>query len=110
MPKNTTLVRSLPKPALDALKRQGERIAVARKRRQQTQLDLAERMNVDVRTLRRVEAGDPRVTLGAYMAALWALGLIKQLDDVASPAHDMQGQALAIDRLPERVRRRRPKF
>src|SRR5438046_1141792 len=75
MPQNTALVRSLPRPALDALKQQGERIAIARKRRQQTQGDLAQRMNVDVRTLRRVEGGDPRVTFGAYTAALWALGL-----------------------------------
>lgn len=110
MPKNTTLVRSLPRPALDALKQQGERITIARKRRQQTQDDLAQRMNVDVRTLRRVEGGDPRVTLGAYTAALWALGLLKQLDQVGDPALDVKGQALALEQLPQRVRRTRPRF
>lgn len=110
MPKNTTLVRSLPGPVLGALKEQGTRIGIARKRRQQTQDDLAQRMNVDVRTLRRVEAGDPRVTLGAYMAALWALGLLKQLDRVAAPALDAQGQALSLQELPKRVRRTRETF
>lgn len=110
MPQNTTLVRSLPKPALDALRQQGQRIAVARKRRQQTQGELSRRMNVDVRTLRRVEEGDPRVTLGAYMAALWALGFLEQLDQVADPALDPQGQALALQQLPRRIRRKRPRF
>ena len=110
MPSNVTLVRSLPAAALEALKQQGERIAIARKRRQQTQDELARRMNMDVRTLRRVEGGDPRVTLGAYIAALWALGLLKNLEAVADPALDRQGQALSIAELPARVRRPRPKF
>lgn len=110
MPQNTTLIRSLPRPVLEALERQGERIAVARKRRQQSQAELSRRMNVDVRTLRRVEAGDPRVTWGVYMAALWALGLLKQLDAVADPALDVQGQALSLEELPRRVRRRRTTF
>lgn len=110
MPQNTTLVRALPGPVLAVLKKQGERIAVARKRRRQTQQDLARRMNVDVRTLRRVEEGDPRVTLGAYMVGLWALGLLKQLEAVADPALDTQGQAFSLEELPQRIRPPRSSF
>ena len=110
MPQNDNLIRSLPKPVLDSLKQQGLRIGIARRRRRQTQDELARRMNVDVRTLRRVERGDPRVTLSAYAAALWALGLIKQWSKVADPAEDVQGQALALEELPQRVRRARSSF
>jgi len=67
-------------------------------------------MLVSIPTVRRLERGDPSVALAVYYTALWALGLIKDARGMAKPEHDASGNALDLDRLPERVRhaRRRP--
>lgn len=67
-------------------------------------------MNVDVRTLRRLEEGDPGVALGVYACALWALGLLKKLNELTDPRNDDVGHALALHDLPKRVRRTRSAF
>jgi len=42
--------------------------------------------------------------MGIYAAVLQALGLLDRLDQLADPAHDEIGQALASGELPKRVR------
>jgi hypothetical protein len=51
-----------------------------------------------------VEEGDPSVSMGIYAAVLNALGLLEGLGQVADPAMDSVGQALANESLPQRVR------
>ena len=110
MPNNQSAIRSLPGAVTSGIKHLGHYISVARRRRQQTQVELATRMNVDVRTLRRLEDGDPGVALGVYVCALWALGLLKKLNDLTDPKNDEVGHSIALHELPKRVRRAGPEF
>jgi transcriptional regulator with XRE-family HTH domain len=110
MPNNRDALRSLPAPVVQTLKDLGAGISVARRRRRQTQQELAERMNVNVRTLRSLEAGDPGVGLGVFACALWALGLLRKLDELSSPTADMLGLSRSVEELPRRVRRPSPRF
>jgi hypothetical protein len=53
-------------------------------------------------TLRRIEAGDPGVSIGLYLAVLSILGLGRGIGDLASIENDPLGLALDEERLPER--------
>jgi len=56
-------------------------------------------------TMIKVERGDPSVSIGVYANALYTLGLVERLGEVADLAHDEVGQALEAERLPRRARR-----
>ncbi|MEO8654828.1 MAG: helix-turn-helix domain-containing protein [Ramlibacter sp.] len=60
----------------------GERLRLARRRRNLSTVVFAEQMGVSRETLRRLEAGDPNVALGTYLRALSVLGLDKDIDAV----------------------------
>lgn len=62
----------------------GENIQLARKRRGFTQTLISERTGLSRLTVRKVERGDPKVTLGHYVAVLSVLGLVEDLAKVAS--------------------------
>lgn len=72
---------------------------------------LAERAFVSRVTLRRVERGDPSVSMGIYATVLFVLGLSDRLSSLADPGTDRVGQTLESERLPKRVRtpRRAPR-
>ena len=54
-----------------------------------------------------MEKGSPKTEVGAYVSALWALGLLQELDLVADPGLDRDGQALVFSAADKRVRLRR---
>ncbi|GMV11713.1 MAG: hypothetical protein ABS52_19580 [Gemmatimonadetes bacterium SCN 70-22] len=88
----------------DVLVRLGQHIATARMRREWRQADLAQKAGIHTNTLRKVESGAPGTAMGAYAAALWALGLLEHLAEVARPDRDAEGETLATARLGERAR------
>ena len=51
------------------------------------------------------ERGKPSTAIAVYAALLWTMGLIDQLSTLADPAHDAEGQTLALAREPKRARR-----
>ncbi len=92
----------------EALARLGVQIKTARKRRRWTQGDLAKRTDVSVPTIRALEAGRPTVSLGVYVAALWALNLHHTLSALAHPREDADGLTYDLAALGRRVRHPRP--
>ena len=89
---------------LSSVQQLGAFIAIARKRRGWRQSLLATKAGVHENTLRKVEAGELGTSIGAYAAALWALGLIEQLNEVARPERDAVGELLSQVQLGTRTR------
>lgn len=90
--------------ALRSLRRLGEDIAIARKRRRLTLQQVADRAMTSRKTVTRIERGDPGVAIGIHASVLHALGLLDRLAALADPAEDALGIDLEVDALPERVR------
>ncbi len=89
-----------------SLQRLGSRIRMARTRRKLRQEDLARQIGRARATVVAIEKGSPHTEIGAYVAALWALGLLQELDLVADPGLDRDGQALTFSAADKRVRPR----
>lgn len=69
---------------------------------------LAERARISLSTMWKVERGDPAVSLGTYATVLWVLGLSDDIGQLAAPTSDAVGLDLETERLPKRIRVRRP--
>jgi transcriptional regulator with XRE-family HTH domain len=91
-----------------SLVRLGSRIRIARLRRKLRQEDLARQIGRTRATVIAIEQGSATTEIGAYVSALWALGLLRELDLVADPGLDRDGQALTFSAADKRVRVRRP--
>jgi transcriptional regulator with XRE-family HTH domain len=108
MSKVSDMGRSLERPFPRAVRQMlalGERLRLARLRRNLTSVLVAERMGVSRDTLHRLEKGDPGVSLGVYFRALRVLGLDADLDLVARD--DILGRQLQDEQLPRRRLTRR---
>jgi hypothetical protein len=88
MGKRSAATGQLPPGTLDALAKLGADLAVARLRRKESLASWATRMRVTVPTLMNMEAGEPSVSMGIYLTALWLIGRDSALGELASPAHD----------------------
>lgn len=91
-------------PVSYALRKLGDDIRDARKRRNITMALLAERAGINVITLAKIEKGNANASMGGYASVLYSLGMIDRLQDIADASHDLIGQMLANERLPQRVR------
>jgi transcriptional regulator with XRE-family HTH domain len=89
------------------LRKLGQDIRDARRRRGLPAGVVAERAFTSRPTLQRVERGDTSVSIGIYAAVLQALGLLDGLSQLADPGRDVAGLAMATEKLPQRVRLRR---
>jgi transcriptional regulator with XRE-family HTH domain len=94
----------LPLPVKRALAKLGQDIRNARLRRRITTTTMAERAFITRMTLRKVERGDPGVSLGIYATVMFVLGLTPRLADLADSRADEVGLQLEEERLPKRVR------
>jgi len=100
-------LRSLPLPVARTLRKLGQDIRDARRRRRIPTTIMAERASVSRVTLNRVEKGAPGVSLGIYATVLFVLGMNERLADLADPKNDTIGLMLEEERLPERIRVKR---
>ena len=91
----------------DGLREIGQAIKAARLRRRQPAADLASRVGVSLPTLRKLENGDPTVSLGVFAKAAWVLGLLPAIRHAVSPENDRLAAAIETGRLPSRARRPR---
>jgi transcriptional regulator with XRE-family HTH domain len=91
-----------------ALVRLGSRIRLARLRRKLRQQDLAAKIGRTRASVIAIEQGSSTTEIGAYVSALWVLGLLRELELVADPGLDRDGQALSFSVSDKRVRVRQP--
>ena len=96
--------KTTPIPASRALKKLGEDLKNARKRRRITTKLAAERASISRTTLTKIEKGDAGVSIGAYAKVLFVLGLISHLAGMVDIQFDKLGQVLETEHLPERIR------
>jgi transcriptional regulator with XRE-family HTH domain len=105
--KRSRSTSALPVSVHRALRKLGEDISSARRRRRIPMSLMAERAFVSRNTVARVEKGDPSVSLGIYATVLFVLGMSDRLGALADPSTDRVGLTLEEERLPQRVRSRR---
>lgn len=60
----------------------GENIKLARKRRDWTQEQLAQRANTSRKTVERIEAGDSSVGMGYYVSVLDVLSMLEHVEQI----------------------------
>ena len=97
-----------PISARRALRKLGADLRDARRRRRIPTALMAERVGVTRATLAKAEKGDSAVSIGVYASMLFVLGLVERLGEVADARNDAVGLALDEERLPQRVRWKRP--
>lgn len=107
MTKNSRSRTALPAICQKEILDFGERIALARKRRDMTLTDMATRMMVSVKTVQRLEQGAPGISLGVLITALMCLGLEKDIQALAAMETDSIGLAHERQRLMGRQRVRK---
>lgn len=88
MPKSPPALEAFPPAAAQALRALGENLAIARMRRRESQRTWARRLGCSVPTLIRLERGDPGVGMGLYATALWLIGRVGALPELAAPKED----------------------
>ena len=71
-----------------------------------TQNQLADRANIDRKTVIRVEQGDPGVSTGSVLRILHALGVLEGVVRASDPYETDLGRLRADESLPARVRPR----
>ncbi|MCF6262945.1 MAG: helix-turn-helix transcriptional regulator [Xanthomonadales bacterium] len=85
------------------LEQLGENIKLACKRRGYTQVLISERIGLSRLTIRKIEKGDTKVSIGHYVAVLGVLGLAEDFARVASD--DELGRKLQDIKLISKQRR-----
>lgn len=85
---------SLPLPVMRALRKLGHDIRDARRRRRIPVAIAAQRASISKTTWLKVEKGDPGVQAGTYVTALFILGLVDRVAQLADPGTDSVGLRL----------------
>ncbi len=105
--KASPALAAIPLSVRRNLKKLGEDIRMARRRRRLPVELWAERAFISRNTVTRVERGEPSVSIGIYATVLFVLGMVDRLGMIADAATDGVGLALGEDQLPKRIHRRR---
>ncbi len=85
--------------------RVGEHLVAWRKLQGLTAQQLADRAGISRPTLRRLEHGDPAVSMESFLNVARALGQLDSIADALDPYETDLGRAQADAQLPQRVRR-----
>ena len=95
---------ALPMPVKRALRKLGQDLRDARRRRRIPAAVAAQRASISRTTLVKIEKGDPGVAVGSYATVLFVIGMVERLSDLADPQTDATGLQLEAERLPQRIR------
>src|SRR5271170_5364836 len=93
-----------PLPVRRALKKLGNDLRDARRRRRIPVAIAAERASISRMTLSKIEKGDPGVAMGLYATVLFVMGMADRIGDIADAKSDSVGLQLEEERLPQRIR------
>ncbi len=104
MPKSSLSYALISDAALGSLTALGARLKDARLLRNWTQAEMASKAGLSESSIRKVEAGSPHITVGAYLALLDVLGLPTAFDRVIAPGDDTLGEALGRNAMRKRAR------
>jgi transcriptional regulator with XRE-family HTH domain len=99
-----TSARLSPLPIRRALRDVADDVVVWRKLRGLTQTQIADRADVSVNTVRRLENGDGGVALENVLRILRALGVLDGVHRALDPYETDVGRLRSEERLPQRVR------
>jgi DNA-binding XRE family transcriptional regulator len=98
---------TLPVPVARALRKLGNDIKDARRRRRIPAEIAAARASISRTTLVKIEKGAPGVAIGNYAIVLFVLGMTDRLADLADPRSDTVGLQLEEEHLPQQISRPR---
>jgi hypothetical protein len=98
---------ALPIPVVRALRKLGQDIKDARRRRRLPMAIVTQRASISEPTLIRIERGDPRVAMGSYATVLFVIGMADRLADLADSRNDPVGLRMEEEHLPKRIRTKR---
>ena len=107
--RSSRLGSDLPLPVVRALRKLGQDIRDARRRRRIPVAVASERASISKTTWLKVEKGDPGVLAGTYAKALFVLGFVEKIAQLADPANDSVGLRLEEEQLPQRIRHKKDK-
>ncbi|MDA8457090.1 helix-turn-helix domain-containing protein [Acidovorax sp. GBBC 3334] len=88
MPRQNTSPSDYPRAVLRQIEQLGQHIAIARKRRGESQAQWAKKLGVSQPTMARIERGDPSVAMASYAMCLWLINQAEGLADLIAPVHD----------------------
>lgn len=88
MPKQNTPPADYPQAVLQQIEQLARHIAIARKRRGETQAQWARKLGVSQPTMARIERGDPSVAMASYVMCMWLIQPDHGLADLISPPND----------------------
>jgi len=97
----------LPIPVINALRKLGQDINDARRRRRITMALMAERAGISRATLTKIEKGDSTTSMAGYASTLFVLGMTDRLKDLVDARHDITGRSLEEENLPKRIRHKK---
>ena len=106
MPSESSVYESLSARNHLRLRELGERFRLARQRRQWTQKDLAGKAGISEGTLKKIEAGNPRVPFGFWLQLMDLFAIADEIEQLALPENDRVGTAMDDRPLRQRVRNR----
>jgi transcriptional regulator with XRE-family HTH domain len=107
MSRTSKIAKSPPASVENLLARLGRNIRTARLRRRLSMAELAERIGISRYVVADIEKGKPTTAIAAYLGALWALGLLRDMHEVADPDLDEEGKILERARSPKTAPKRK---
>lgn len=96
-------VLAMPTSIRRALVKLGSDLNIARRKRGLSVERMTQGAGISSSTLRRLEQGDPTVSIGALSMVLLVLGEQGRLSELVDLSTDTSGLLLDLDRLPRRI-------
>ena len=102
MPKQNTKPADYPQAVIQQIELLAQNIVMARKRRNETQAQWAQKLGVSQPTMARIERGDPAVAMASYVMCMWLVNQAAGLADLIAPKNDHASLAHEVTKVRSR--------